>query len=161
MSEEKKRSTVASLTASFQRVKAQADKYKETGTVVMRDLVSSGEGVAAGGAAGFGNEYFGEVDVSTGARMHKISGVPTSLIATAGLKLFGALGTFGEMQRDAFAIGTGVLSAYGSDQGRGIARRLLASKNRTEAAKAAELPAKPIEVTAPAQQTQTAAVATG
>lgn len=133
MAEVKKQSTVAALTASYQRVKAQADKAKETGTMLARELVTTGEAFAISTAAGFADEYWGELDATTGQRIHKTSGVPTVLIASAGLKIAGALGVFGEFQRDAFAAGTGSLCHYGSGQGRGIAMRLRASRDKANA----------------------------
>ena len=133
MAEVKKQSTVAALTQSYQRVKAQADKAKETGTMLARELVTTGEAFAISTGAGFADEYWGELDATTGLRIHKTSGVPTTLIAAAGLKIAGALGVFGEFQRDAFAAGTGTLCHDGSGQGRGIAMRLRASRDKAQA----------------------------
>lgn len=113
-----KRNSLATVSAALSRAKDQAAKVKDQATMVAREVVTTGEAVAAAGLAGFANEKWGEVDLETGVRIHKTSGVPSSLGAGALLKVGAALGAFGDFQRDAFAFSTGLLADYGSQQGR-------------------------------------------
>ena len=111
-----KKSSLSTLSAALNRAKEQSAKVRENATMVARELVSTGEPAATTFAAGFGNTKWGVAD-EYGVREHKTSGVPTSLLAGAAMKLGGALGAFGEFQRDAFAVGTGLIADYAGRQG--------------------------------------------
>lgn len=126
MPEVKKQSALSKATAAYERMKVQADKAKATGTMLAREIVSTGESLAVSVGVGFADEYWGVE--KNGVRTHTVSGVPTALLGAAALKLAGALGVTGEFQRDAFAFGTGAACGYGTNQGRALAIKFRASQ---------------------------------
>lgn len=144
-----KKSNLSTLTAALNRAKEQSAKVRDNATMVARELVSTAESAGAGFAAGFGNEKWGVAD-EYGIKEHKTSGVPTSLLAGAALKLGGALGAFGEFQRDAFAVGTGVITDYASRQGARAAKAFEVRNSKAATPAPAQLaPATPAPVATP------------
>lgn len=140
-----KKSTVASLTAALQRAKGQVDKAKETGTMVIKEIVTTAESGVVSGVTGFCDAAFGKEDAN-GVRIHRTQEIPTSMLAGFAVKGFAALGGFGDFQRDGFAAGTGAICGYTTLQGYSLGT---AFRNKRLSEKKPETTSKAV-VTAPA-----------
>ena len=163
----KKASPLARANLVIQRLKAQADKGRETGTMVVKQLVTQGETCGTAYVAGLADQRYGTADAKTGIKQHSTNGIPTAALAGAALDIAAGFGMFGEYQRDAFALATGGLAHFASTQGRMTAIKLeqrMAERADARAAAAAPAqvgPAQPsaAQVATPAQVAQPVAVA--